>query len=63
MYWPWSWAYAFEAKYATDARERERTLGIALYLDPHSEHLAGFSAKERRLAAEWFAKNNPFKDK
>jgi hypothetical protein len=63
VYWPWSWAYAFEAKYATDARERERALGIALYLDPHSEHLAGFSAKERRLAAEWFAKNNPFKDK
>jgi hypothetical protein len=63
VYWPWSWAYAFEAKYATDAREREQALGIALYLDPQSEHLAGFSAKERRLAAEWFGKNNPFKDR
>ena len=63
VYWPWSWAYAFEAKYATDARERERALGIALYLDPQSERLAGLSAKERRLAAEWFGKNNPFKER
>ena len=41
VHWPWSWAYAFEAKYATDPRERERALGIALFLDPQSEHLAG----------------------
>ncbi len=63
VHWPWSWAYAFEAKYATDPRERERALGIALFLDPQSEHLAGFSARERRLAGEWFAKNDPFKGK
>jgi hypothetical protein len=63
VHWPWSWAYAFEAKYATDPRQREQALGIALYLDPQSEHLAGFSARERRIAGEWFAKNNPFKGK
>jgi hypothetical protein len=61
--WPWSWAYTFEAKYATDAAERERALGIALYLDPKSEHLAGFSEAQRKRAAQWFARNNPFKGK
>jgi hypothetical protein len=59
--WPYSWAYAFEAKYATDARERERAAAIALYLDPQSEHLAGFGEAQRKHAAEWFARNNPFK--
>ena len=63
MHWLWSWVYVFEVKYVTDLRERERALGIALYLDPRSEHLAGFSARERRLAGEWFAKNNPFRGK
>jgi len=62
-HWPWSWAYTFEAKYATDPAERERALGIALYLDPQSEHLAGFSEAQRKRAAEWFARNNPFRGK
>jgi hypothetical protein len=59
--WPWSWAYAFEAKYAADPQEREAALGVALFLDPQSEHLAGFSEAQRKRAQHWFAGNNPFK--
>ncbi|HTS52897.1 MAG TPA: hypothetical protein VMH26_06455, partial [Burkholderiales bacterium] len=61
--WPWSWAYAFEAKYAADPQEREAALGVALFLDAQSEHLAGFSAAQRKRAQRWFAANNPFKSK
>ena len=59
--WPWSWAYAVEAKYASDPQEREAALGVALFLDPQSEHLAGFNEAQRKRAQHWFAKNNPFK--
>jgi len=59
--WPWSWAYTFEAKYAGDAQEREAALGIALFLDAQSDHLAGFNAAQRKRAQRWFAANNPFK--
>jgi hypothetical protein len=59
--WPWSWAYTFEAKYAADAQEREAALGIALFLDAQSDHLAGFNAAQRKRAQHWFAANNPFK--
>jgi hypothetical protein len=59
--WPWSWAYAFEAKYATEPQEREAALGVALFLDPQSEHLAGFNDAQRKRAQHWFAANNPFK--
>jgi hypothetical protein len=59
--WPWSWAYAFEAKYAADPQEREAALGVALFLDAQSEHLAGFSAPQRKRAQRWFVTNNPFK--
>jgi hypothetical protein len=59
--WPWSWAYAFEAKYAVDPQEREAALGVALFLDEQSEHLAGFSAPQRKRAQRWFAANNPFR--
>ncbi len=59
--WPLAWAYSFEAKHATDARERQHALGTALYLNPQSEHLTGFSDAERTRAADWFDKNNPFK--
>jgi hypothetical protein len=59
--WPWWWAYAFEAKYASDPAEREAALGVALFLDPQSEHLAGFSEAQRKRAQRWFAANNPFK--
>ncbi len=59
--WPWWWAYAFEAKYASDPRDREAALGVALFLDPQSEHLAGFNEAQRKRAQRWFAANNPFK--
>ena len=59
--WPWSWAYTFEAKYAADAQEREAALGIALFLDAQSDHLAGFNAAQRKRAQRWFAANNPFR--
>jgi hypothetical protein len=59
--WPWSWAYAFEAKHVSDPQEREAALGVALFLDPQSEHLAGFSEAQRKRAQRSFAANNPFK--
>jgi hypothetical protein len=59
--WPWWWTYAFEAKYASDPRDREAALGIALFLDAQSEHLAGFNEAQRKRAQRWFAANNPFK--
>jgi hypothetical protein len=59
--WPWWWTYAFEAKHATDPRDREAALGVALYLDAQSEHLAGFNEAQRKRAQRWFAANNPFK--
>ena len=58
--WPVSWAYAFEARYATQPDEVERALGIALFLDPQSEHVRDFTAEQRKRAASRFAKNNPF---
>ncbi|HVO45902.1 MAG TPA: hypothetical protein VMT29_06160 [Steroidobacteraceae bacterium] len=57
---PRSWSFAFLAKYAPDPAERQRALGIALYLDRRSERLSGFSTAERTNAASWFAQNNPF---
>ena len=59
--WPLAWAYAFEARHSPEPRERLRALAIALYLDPQSEHLAGFDEDARKQAAEWFARNNPFR--
>ncbi len=56
-----AWAYALEARYATDEQQRLRATGIALYLDPGSEHLASVPAAFRKRAQEWFAANNPFK--
>jgi len=58
--WPVSWAFAFEAKYATDQEERLHALGTALFLDRRSERLTSFSASERNQAAAWFTQNNPF---
>jgi hypothetical protein len=59
--WPWPWGYSFEAKHAKDGAEREHALAIANFLDPQSEHLAGFGKPQREAAAAWFARNNPFK--
>jgi len=61
--WPWPWAYSFEAKHAKDAAERARALAMALFLDPQSEHLAGFTKTQREAAAGWFQRNGPFTKK
>lgn len=56
-----AWAYALEARYASDEQQRLRATGIALYLDPRSEYLAAVPAAFRKRAEQWFAANNPFK--
>jgi len=61
--WPWPWAYSFQAKHAKDAAEREYALGMALFLDPQSEHLSGFSKAQREAAAAAWQRNRPFKSK
>jgi hypothetical protein len=57
--WPWSWAYAFEAKHTKDGAERE--LALASFLDPQSEHLSGFAKGQREAALAWLERNRPFK--
>ena len=59
--WPWSWAYAVEAKHGTEPDARRRALALALYLDRHSERLAGVAEAERRAAETWLAQSNPFR--
>jgi hypothetical protein len=59
--WPWPWAYSFEAKHTKDAAERSRALAMALFLDPQSEHLVGFTKTQREAAAGWFERMRPFK--
>jgi hypothetical protein len=56
-----AWAYAMEARYSADEQQRLRATGIALYLDPKSEHLAAVPAEFRKRAEQWFGVNNPFK--
>jgi len=56
-----AWAYALQARYSSDEKERLRATAIALYLDPKSEHLKSVPAGIRKRAAQWFAANNPFK--
>ena len=47
---PYSWAAAFEAKYARDPDARRVALAAASILDPKSERLAGFPDSERSAA-------------
>lgn len=56
--WPFSFAYAFEAKYARNANDRIRALAWAQYLDRHSARIAHVSEADRALAQEWFKKHN-----
>ena len=55
-----AWPYAVEAKYAESPADRLRALGLALYLDRHSAHIAHFSREERDKALKWLEPNNPF---
>jgi hypothetical protein len=59
--WPNSWAFAFEARHATHPDDRERALGMALFLDPESEHLRDFAPAQRQRAADRFAKSATFR--
>ena len=47
---PYSWAAAFEAKYALNPDARQLALAAASILDPGSERIAHFSAAERHAA-------------
>jgi len=60
---PWmAWAYAVEAKFATEPAERFRAIGMAHYLDPNSERLASLPRVEVDKAAKDFADFNPFRN-
>ena len=55
-----AWPYAMEYVYARDAERRLRALAMTLYLDPASPRIAPATAAERRAAAVWGEKHNPF---
>lgn len=59
--WPVSWAFAFEARYATHPDDVERALGAALFLDAQSEHLRGVPDNQRQRAAQRFDRGNPYR--
>ncbi|MFN0313844.1 MAG: hypothetical protein ACKVQA_02230 [Burkholderiales bacterium] len=60
-YWPYSWAYAMEAKYTAEPEARDRALVVAMYLDRHSEHLAGIPGNDLFKAKRWLSENNPYR--
>lgn len=55
-----AWAYAKEYRYTTDAADRERALGMALYLDRQSITLAGVANAEATAAQAALAPRNNF---
>jgi hypothetical protein len=55
-----AWPYAVQARYDSDALERERALGMAVYLDPESLRLKEFSAAEISKARQWAQDAHPF---
>lgn len=57
-----AWAYAVEAKYATDKQARQRALALTLYLDSRSERIQHFKEEERRAALELLKRQNPFRE-
>jgi hypothetical protein len=58
--WPAAFAYAFEAKYTSDAESRIAALAMALHLDRASAHIAHFSVADRAKARERLARHKPF---
>ena len=58
--WPVSWAYSFDARYAPRPDEAEAALGVALFLDPDSEHLRDSGDDQRKRAAARFPGGKPF---
>jgi hypothetical protein len=49
-----------EARLATAPAERQRALGIALYLDPQSERLRDVPEAEKQEARKYMKEHNPF---
>jgi len=59
---PWfAWAYAVEARLATDQDERRRAIAMTHYLDKNSERLAKLPQQEVAAAVKEFAERNPFR--
>jgi len=59
---PWfAWAYALEAKLATEPAARSRAIAMAYYLDRNSERLASLPKDEVSKAVKEFGGRNPFK--
>jgi hypothetical protein len=59
--WPHAWAFAFEARHAGHSDDRDRALGIALFLDAESEHLRDVAPDQRQRATARFAAASPFR--
>jgi len=58
-----AWAYAIEAKYTRNTKDKIRALAFAQHLDPQSARIAGFSKRDKAKASKWMKKHNPFKEK
>jgi tetratricopeptide (TPR) repeat protein len=58
---PWvAWAYAVEAKLATNPQERRRAIAMTHYLDRGSERLSRLPQSEVKAALKEYAIRNPF---
>jgi len=58
---PWvAWAYAVEAKLATNPQERRRAIAMTYYLDKGSERLSRLPQSEVKAAVKEYASRNPF---
>ena len=58
----WVWAAIDpESKLLLALDVGNRTLAMAQFLDPQSEHLAGLSKAQREAAAAWIQRNGGFK--
>lgn len=58
--YPFSWAYAVEAKYSSEPEKRKRALAMALFLDPRSERIQQVSREEKAAAEEYLRLHPPF---
>lgn len=55
-----SWAYAFEALYGTDHKEKIKAAAFAQYLDSNSYWLSKVKKNLLKEARLWWGSNNPF---
>ncbi|MEW8217175.1 MAG: hypothetical protein AB2770_02380 [Candidatus Thiodiazotropha taylori] len=56
-----SWAYAFEALYGNNRKDKIKSAAFAQYLDQGSYWLSKVPDDIKRQGKEWWKKNNPFK--